>query len=246
MYKGEDNIYWTFSSSAQAIAALIGFLAAGFFFIHERMDREVEKDETLIEIYADIKKQYFSRLKFLLWLTGLSITFSLLVVYLNGFDLGSFLIFLVAVVGVLNIFTIFQAMLFVIFIVNPSKIENTADKLIENDKASFDVSNSRTVSRDEFLEKFAVLEKTARNILAKTPGRGADAGWPQQFMHFQQVMRELFQRGMLTRDQINKLNRVTRIRNLVSHGEIGVVDSRAGIMVDELNNQLRNNASASR
>lgn len=246
MYKGEDNIYWTFSSSAQAIAALIGFLAAGFFFIHERMDKEVEKDETLIEIYADIKKQYFSRLKFLLWLTGLSITFSLLVVYLNGFDLGAFSIFLVAVVGVLNIFTIFQAMVFVIFIVNPSKIENTADKLIEKDKESFDVRNSRTVSRGEFLDKFAVLEKTARNILAETPGQGVDAGRPRQFMHFQQVVRELFQRGVLTRDQINKLNRVTKIRNLVSHGEIGVVDSRAGIMVDELNNQLRNNASASR
>ncbi|MGY0035101.1 hypothetical protein [Pedobacter sp. NJ-S-72] len=242
MYKGEDNIYWTFSSSAQAIAALIGFLAAGFFFIHERMDREVEKDETLIEIYADIKKQYFSRLTFLLWLTGLSITFSLILVYLNGFDLGVFSILLVITVGALNIFTIFHAMLFVIFIVNPSKIENTADKLIETDKESFDVKNSRTVSREEFLEKFMLLEKTVQNILAKNQGFGVDAGRAQQFMPFQRAVSELLQRGILTREQVMKLNRVTKIRNLISHGDVKVVDSRAQMIVDDLNNQLRNKA----
>ena len=246
MYKGEDNIYWTFSSSAQAIAALIGFLAAGFFFIHERMDREVEKDETLIEIYADIKKQYFSRLTFLLTLTGLSITFSLILVYLNGFDLGRFSILLVIIVGALNIFTIIQAMLFVIFIVNPSKIENTADKLIENDKESFDVDNSRTISKGKFLEKFIALENTARNILGQNAGFDGDSNRSRRFLPFHLVIRELVQRGMLTREQFNKLNRVTKIRNLVSHGEIEVVDSRAANVVDELNNQLSNKASGSR
>jgi hypothetical protein len=246
MYKGEDNIYWTFSSAAQAIAALIGFLAAGFFFIHERMDREVEKDETLLEIYADIKKQYFSRLTFLLTLTGLSITFSLVLVYLNGFDLGRFSIFLVLIVGGLNIFTIIQAMLFVIFIVNPSKIENTADKLIENDKESFDVRNSRTISKDQFLEKFIVLENTARNMLGQSPVFESNSNRSRPFMPFQLVVRELARRGMLSRDQFNKLNRVTKIRNLVSHGEITVVDARAANIVDELNNQLSNKTAGTR
>ncbi|MGY0041026.1 hypothetical protein [Pedobacter sp. NJ-S-72] len=233
MYKAEENIYWTFSSSAQAIAALIGFLAAGFFFIHERMDREVEKDETLIEIYTDIKKQYFSRLKSLLWLTGLSIISSLALVYLNGFDLGVYSIILIIIVGALNTFTIVQAMLFVIFIVNPSKIENTADKLIENDKESFDNKSSHMISRSGFLRRFTALEKTARDILTKNQSLRADASRSRQFIPFQLVIKELSHGGILTRDQVNKFNRVTKLRNLVFHGEIEVIDSRAGTIVDD-------------
>lgn len=58
-YKGAENIYWAFSSSAQAVAAFIGFICAGFFFSHDRMDRKVDKDETLLEIYTNIKKKAF-------------------------------------------------------------------------------------------------------------------------------------------------------------------------------------------
>ena len=56
-FKAPDNIYWLFSSSAQAIAACIGFLAACFFFVYDSIDKQVEKDETLEEIYADIRVQ---------------------------------------------------------------------------------------------------------------------------------------------------------------------------------------------
>lgn len=66
IYKAADNIYWTFSSSAQAVAAFIGFISAGFFFSHDRMDREMDRDETLIEIYSDIKSQHFKKLRLLL------------------------------------------------------------------------------------------------------------------------------------------------------------------------------------
>jgi len=87
-FKSPDNIYWLFSSSAQAIAAFVGFLAAGFFFIHDRIDKEIEKDETLEDVYHEIKNQHYKRLKLLLILTGWSIILSLFVVFINGYNIG--------------------------------------------------------------------------------------------------------------------------------------------------------------
>lgn len=102
-YKGADNVYWLFSSSAQAIAAFIGFLAAGFFFSYDLMDKQVEKDETLEVIYVDIKNQYFKRLKALFILTGFSILLSLGVVFINGYDFGIYNLIIAIIVGVVNI-----------------------------------------------------------------------------------------------------------------------------------------------
>ena len=78
MFKSPDHIYWLFSSAAQAIAAFIGFLSAGFFFVYDHMQRQVDKDETLVEIYDELKKQYYRRLEWLLVFTGLTIVSSLL------------------------------------------------------------------------------------------------------------------------------------------------------------------------
>jgi hypothetical protein len=83
-YNAPDNIYWTFGSAAQAIEAFIGFITAGFFFVYDRMDKYIESDETLEEVYSDIRGQYYKRLKTLLILTGFSIIFSLIVVYINA------------------------------------------------------------------------------------------------------------------------------------------------------------------
>src|SRR5436190_8467332 len=108
-HMAHDNIYWFFSSSAQSIAAFIGFLAAGFFFAHEILDRHVEKDSSLEEIYADIKIQYYTQLKVLFILTGLSISLSLIVIYLNGFERCAWGDIFEIIVAVLNLFTIYRA-----------------------------------------------------------------------------------------------------------------------------------------
>ena len=74
-------------------------------------------DMTLEEIYADIKVQYYIRLRALFVLTGLSIILSLLIVFINAYNLGLFGILLKWFVALLNVLTIIWAILFVIFII---------------------------------------------------------------------------------------------------------------------------------
>jgi hypothetical protein len=238
-FKAPDNIYWLFSSSAQAIAAFTGFLAAGFFFVYDRIDKQVEKDETLEEIYADIKIQYYTRLKTLFILTGLSIVFSLFIVYINAYDLGWFGIISKSVVALLNVVTIGWAIWFVIFIIDPDKVRQTAQKLIKENKEVFEPQTGETLSSELYLEKFIQLEKIIRSVASKYEIVSDGRGRYRNFLHVNEIMRALYLRKLITPQQLRDLSVASRVRNLAAHGEIQQIEAKQGNIVDNLINQLQ-------
>jgi hypothetical protein len=235
-YKGPDNIYWLFSSSAQAIAAFIGFLAAGFFFSFDRMDKQVDKDETLEEIYAEIKKQYYSRIITLFILTGSSIILSLSITFLNGFDLKVLGIIIKIFVSLLNIVTIIWAIVFILYIIDPSKVKKTADKLIKANENISDEDSILTITRGQFIDKFIELEKLLRQ-LAEKHQLFDDTNINVRMrttMPLYQIIQELNLRQIINRNQFNELLEVNKVRNLAAHGEINNVESKLGDWVDRI------------
>ena len=58
-YTAPDNIYWLFSSSAQAIAAFVGFITAGYYFVLQTMEMRLNKDNSLNEIFNEIKIEHY-------------------------------------------------------------------------------------------------------------------------------------------------------------------------------------------
>lgn len=238
-YKAPDNIYWLFSSSAQAIAAFTGFLSAGFFFVYDKIDKQVEKDETLEEIYADIKKQYYTRLKVLFILTGLSIGLSLAVVYINGYDLGYAGAVIKWLVALLNILTIYWAIWFVIFIIDPDKVKRTTQKLIEENKEVFAPQSGTTLPRTQYLGKFAELESQLRNIADRYKIVRDRRGRFGDYSSVGEIARALYQRGALTGQQLREISEASKVRNLAEHGSIQNIESRQGRLVDNLISQLK-------
>jgi hypothetical protein len=241
-YIASDNIYWAFSSSAQAIAAFIGFLSAGFFFSHDRMDRLINKDETLVEILTDIKKQHFRKLRFLLWLTGFSIILSLVVVFINGFDTGVFLTVFAVFVAFLNAYTVLRAVLLVIDMVDPNNVKKTADKLIVEATGEDAVgTGTKAMSTGEFLEKFIELEQLIRKKFDKIPNNSSLRDFERErFEPLTNIIRQFARRQIITHDQLEMLTRVNTMRNLVSHGRIDNVGAREKIEVEELIRLFRN------
>ncbi|MBK9402459.1 MAG: hypothetical protein IPN36_16960 [Bacteroidetes bacterium] len=136
-YKAPENIFWLFSAAAQSIAAFVGFLAAGYIFINERMDKAVDLDGTLVDIYEVIRKQHYKRLKILFVLTGLSIVLSLSVTFLNSYNLGVWGLVYKCLVGGLDVFTVFLAIKFVLFILHPDRLKRTAKQMIDETKNVF-------------------------------------------------------------------------------------------------------------
>lgn len=236
--RNQENIYWLFSSTAQAIAAFIGFLAAGFFFAYDRIDTRVQKDETLEEIYEDIKKQYFTRLRILFMLTGLSIILSLVVVYVNGLEVVPLTTIFYVFVGLLNLFTIIWAIGFVVFIVNPQTEVRTAEKLIKQNEIYFVPTAGKSMSRIQFVDKYLHLEKILRELY-KPYAKGHD----ENHMPMGEIISALHQRGILTDHQSEDLKKVTKLRNLAVHGNTQNIEEHIGDLVDELILTLGSNTS---
>ncbi|SDP04547.1 hypothetical protein SAMN05428975_0125 [Mucilaginibacter sp. OK268] len=236
-YKGADNVYWLFSSSAQAIAAFIGFLAAGFFFAYDLMDKQVEKDETLEVIYVDIKNQYFKRLKALFILTGLSIILSLIVVFMNGYDFGTYNIIIAVIVGVVNVITVIWAITFVIFIIDPDKVKKTVEKLIKEDESVFEPTQGVSLTRANFLESFSELEKLLRDLGKKY--RLESFGRFRDFMPLGQIIRSLYERGAINMESLRELSEMNKIRNLVAHGEINNIEQRIGDTLNKVRDEIK-------
>jgi hypothetical protein len=236
-YKAPDNIYWLFSSSAQAIAAFIGFLAAGFFFAYDLMDKQVEKDETLEVIYVDIKNQYFKRLKALFILTGFSILLSLVVVFINGYDYGIYNIIIAAIVGAVNVITIIWAITFVIFIIDPDKVKKTVEKLIKEDEGVFEPKQGVSLTRAKFLEGFTELENLLRELAKKY--RLQSFGRFRDFMPLGQIIRSLYERGAITRESLRELSEMNKISNLIAHGEINNIEQRIGDILNKVRDEIK-------
>lgn len=242
IFHGPDNVYWFFSSFAQSIAALIGFLATGFFFIHDKLDKQAEADETLVEINADIKKRHFNILRWLMWCTGLSIVLSLLVVYFNGYNLGAWGHGLRILVAILNALTIFMAIGFVLVVVDPGSVDRTAKKLMEQNEDLSGVHTGRDnkIRPEVYLSKLFSLEQLLRAIYEKQ--RPAREQWEQrsrQNVSLVKVIRILYSEGLINEKQMGQLTRVTTIRNLAAHGKDTLIESRLGDLVDNLYTELR-------
>ncbi len=239
-YKSPDNIYWLFSSSAQSIAAFVGFIATGFIFAHDRIDKQIEKDPTLSEICTEIKNKNYSKLKLLLELSGVSIITNLFIVFINGYDLGYWADYFRGLVTIINLWTIIDAIYFVIYLVNPNKIKKAVRKLISANEYILKTRLADALSRGEFLVKFIELEKLLLKLSHDLEIDLDTIVRRDNFMSVIEIIRGLYQREKITNEQYMNLEKVNYIKNLTSHGEIMGVEKKIGDLIDDLIADLKN------
>jgi len=121
MSLNEQNVYYFYSTSAQAIATFIAFLIAGHAMVYQAMDNIESNDDSLRDINHQIKKEYHKIIEVLCLFTGLAISFCLLVIWLNGY---SFTIknYLIVLADFFIFLTIILALSFVVKMIDPDNI----------------------------------------------------------------------------------------------------------------------------
>jgi hypothetical protein len=228
-----DNIYWYFSTSAQSIAAFIGFLTAGFYFVQDKLDILKSSDETLEPIIKEIKHYNFVKLKILCLLTGASIISSIALVFFNKYDIPYFCIYVI-IASIINLVTIVWAISFIISIINPDKIEKTASKMIKQDENLNSSHEAPSIKIGEFLEKFIKLESLIRGSFSKLGYEMQLEKGEKPPSRLHDLFMLLFQLELINLDTLGKLNEINRIRNLAAHGQIERVDKKYALMLDDL------------
>jgi hypothetical protein len=218
-----ENIYWLFSSSAQAIATFVAFLLAGYTLVHAMMDSVQQRDDTLEEIHAALIRQYYQQIKALAIITGVAVLGSLTMLYLNGFA-WPYKGVAVAIAAALDIAAIAWGIAFVIRIIDPDKYTNAAKRLIEEDARTMDLAGKHEDSEDLFT-LFERLEAAMRSALeqARLPVPTGDRG--RRDSSFRGMLLGLHQSGLIDRSLFRNLMQIGRYRNLAYYGRLRTVDT---------------------
>lgn len=217
-----DNIYWLFSAAAQSISAFVAFLLTGYALVHSLMEAAREKDDTLEEIHVALRKKYHARLTLLAWITGFAIVLSLLMVFVNRWEFP-YKTLLMGSTSIINLVAIVGGLVFVVSIVNPSKYEKTAAKVLEEKKSELKLSDRKTPSAD-FFEEFRRLERIIRDYLRQKELYVPSKGAPRMSFSFRQMVEALLQNEVIDRNFFDELMLINRYRNLVFHGHVEDAD----------------------
>ena len=59
----KETMYWLFTTAPQAIAALVGIIFTGMFFMAESIDNRVRADQSLTEIAESAKTALYKNMK---------------------------------------------------------------------------------------------------------------------------------------------------------------------------------------
>jgi len=228
-----QNIYWLFSSSAQAISAFVAFLLTGFALVHTMMDSLQQKDDTLEEIHSKLMRIYYRRIKWLASLTGLAIILSLMMVYLNGISVP-YNSFLVVFTSCVNVAAIIGGILFVISIINPDKYKKAALDIIKEEKTALEPTGT-PIQEVDFIRQFIQLEILIRDVLRKRDLYIPSRTGPRMSFSVRQMVEALYHNELIDQQLFNELMEVNKYRNLVIHGHKTDVDKG---MLDKVNNLI--------
>ncbi len=226
--KDQQNIYYFFSSAAQSIAAFVAFILAGYALVHQMMDNEQSRDDSLQEINHAIKVHYHSAVKKLSFATGFTILYCLLIIWLNGYLL-SMSLFLIG--GMLSIaITMIWSLCFVVDMIDPNKRESTARQLLQTTESnapnsSLNERKTGNISLGEFVTQFISLERMLRSYISSSLHDTNDfISNNNRPPSFTAIVEGLMRREIIDTELYILLKELSRYRNLVVHGNIDNID----------------------
>ena len=216
-----ENVYWTFSAAAQAVAAFIALLITGYALVLSMMESAVRADDTLIDINESLKKDYHKVLSILAIITAVSIISCLAVVYFNK-SYYWWTIWLERIAVITTIISIFGGVYFVVSIIDPKKYSRKAISLSIELKPK---SSDNVSPRDIFIKEFIELERLIRSLWEDRTDQGR-VGRRGVLPGFREMVEALSKDEVLPFGIYQELLIVNRYRNLVFHGHIEELDKR--------------------
>ncbi|WP_116812865.1 hypothetical protein [Steroidobacter cummioxidans] len=219
-----DSLYWLFSSSAQAIAALFALLLAAFTLVVGRMDLAEQRDETLVDIHSELKKEYYGELRVLTELTGFAVIFDLALVLLHGTGIAYQQAVVVGVIFLANVSAIVLSVLFLFKVADPQKVGKKSSQLLRGEGLE---KSGKDIPIGEFVASFIRLERKLRLLADVDQPNAVSQDFsvsPTRHVSLRQVIRMLVSRGVLSKELAYRLERLSHYRNLVVHGEMDQVD----------------------
>lgn len=226
---------WLFSTAPQALAALVGLIFAGVAFIVGAIDKQGELDDSREDICKAMKQQIHVNMKWIFWLSGVSIILDLIFLLLNPIEEGlsfsfdgtfSPYLLMAGLTLLLNVGTLVCSLWFIITVASPDYFSNTVKRLSAQE-------HEGDIEVKEFLMAYIDMEKALRAL----PIFYVQQGEKQPTVT--EMLKELKYRKFMDAQDVDDMFALTRLRNLIMHGaEIQHVERQMYNMVKKYTKDL--------
>ena len=252
----KNNIYYIFSTSAQTLAALVGFVLTAYIFTYQNLRSIKEEDETLTEIIDITIEKYYDYIFLLSSYTAVVLIADILILQLNMIETWPFKSAVLVFIAMTNVFGIIFAFAIALFIMRPFKEKKWARSILNDNEekegnekvtkemtqADNDIPAEITVgnaSKDmvdtmKFIEKFIELEGIIRLYTDKK----------FKFNERTPLRKRLDYLGAtnkLSPGVIEELLIVIKYRNLAVHGHSTIIEWKVYDTLIKLLDEVKNN-----
>lgn len=205
----KETMYWLFTTAPQAIAALVGIIFTGMFFMAESIDNRAKEDQTLIEIVEAAKKALYKNMRVVAILSIITIIYDLMLVAfvdrIEGVRDDSFTDWSIGLFAVLNVSSVIVTFKYVFQTVDPSYFSKIAAILSKKYKTG-------DVKSEVFIDHFIKFERAARDLAVINQMNA-------RFTGIRDLLRILVSNGIITPEDEKRMMEISKIRNLIVHGE---------------------------
>lgn len=237
-----DYIYWTFTAAAQCVSTFVALLLTGYALVLSQIEAARDRDDSLQEIHAALRKTYHARLTVLAWLTAIAVGMSLVVVWINRANEAAPTP-LVITAALMDVVAMVAGLAFVVVIIDPDKYQKAAERELEQQAGL--KPGQRLAPAVEFFRAFRKLERLLRERCRRLEPDAEEAveAALQASGTIRRMADLLLQGEHLSDELYAELMEINRYRNLLFHGDMKQADpamvervKQAGLKVRLLGN----------
>ena len=224
----KETMYWLFTTAPQAVAALIGIIFTGMFFMAESIDNRAKEEPSLLEIAEAAKTALYRNMKVVARFAAATILYDLIltamVVKMSDTDF-CWTNWLIIGFAALNISTVYVTFMYVFQAVNP----NYYNKIAANLSSKYMTGE---INSSDFINHFIAFERAVRNAPFVQQMN-------EQHVPIPVIIRILVSHEIIDRDEAGQMFEINKIRNLIVHGEpIEKVDRKIDDTLQEITNKV--------
>ena len=229
----KETMCWLFSTAPQAMAALIGIVFTGMFFMAESIDNRVRADSSLYEIGGKAKEALYKNMRVTAVLFAVTLIVDLILIYavdcLYVNSLNKFYDWPILVFCVSNLSTLIIIFRFVFNAVSP----NYFDRIAANMSKQYGKGD---VDNGTFISHFIEFEKAVRSL-----PEVAAVQRQRHFMPLPEISNILIENRIINRNEARQLSEIRKVRNLILHrGGIDKVSSTMDQQLQDITRKIKN------
>ena len=219
----ENQILYLSSTLAQVAATLFGLSITGYIFLEDKLTKDSEKDDTLIDVIEKLKDSFRHILLSGGIITGIALFFCVFNILMAAKDINSnsYLVqyFFIRCSITFSAASIFSTFRFVYKTIDPKKLKKISQQGIKDTKFGKVAKEKKNKNYlQEFLQAYNQLDRDVNNYIEDLFGGNYDRKTAYRNFYFLKL------NGIINDDQFQMLQEIRKFRNYTVHGDTMFVD----------------------